>query len=108
MQRQVMQRGRWWRAWYSTARWREMRKRLLQRKPYCLYCKKREGRIVKATVADHIIPHKGNPALFWDEDNLQSLCKRCHDSDKAREEAGGRVKVRFGADGYPIMKGGGE
>jgi hypothetical protein len=27
-------------------------------------------------------------ALFWDEDNWQALCKKCHDSAKAREEHG--------------------
>lgn len=85
-----------------------MRKRLLDRRPYCTYCKRRENRLVEAAVADHIIPHKGNKKLFWDEGNLQPLCKRCHDSDKAREEAGGKAKIRFGADGYPIQVPGGE
>lgn len=46
----------------------------------------RLGRITPATVADHIKPHEGNPELFWDEDNLQPLCKRCHDSKTARED----------------------
>ena len=38
-----------------------------------------------ATVADHIIPHKGNLELFWDEGNLQALCKSCHDRKTAKE-----------------------
>lgn len=33
-----------------------------------------------ATVVDHIVPHTGNADLFWDKDNLQGLCKGCHDS----------------------------
>jgi 5-methylcytosine-specific restriction endonuclease McrA len=37
-------------------------------------------------VVDHIIPHKGDKALFWDEKNWQPLCKYCHDSIKAKEE----------------------
>lgn len=100
--------GRFWTSWYSSRRWQTMRARLLEKKPYCIYCKRREGRVVEATVADHVIPHKGNKYLFWNEDNLQPLCKRCHDSDKALEEAGGKARVRFGADGYPIQVPGGE
>jgi len=37
-------------------------------------------------VADHIIAHKGNEALFWDEGNLQCLCRNCHDTTKKRME----------------------
>jgi 5-methylcytosine-specific restriction protein A len=30
-------------------------------------------------VVDHVIPHKGDRALFWDEaNNWQALCARCH------------------------------
>jgi len=36
------------------------------------------NRQTPATVADHIIPHTGDSNLFWDVDNLQSLCDRCH------------------------------
>ena len=28
--------------------------------------------------ADHIVPHKGDPALFWDRDNLWCVCGSCH------------------------------
>lgn len=54
-----------------------------------------------ATVADHIKPHKGDEVLFFDLNNLQSLCKPCHDSDKQREE-NGRPLVAVGVDGWPI------
>nr|WP_243256973.1 HNH endonuclease signature motif containing protein [Rhizobium skierniewicense] len=37
-------------------------------------------------VADHKIPHRGDEALFWDESNLQCLCKPCHDGLKQRQE----------------------
>jgi 5-methylcytosine-specific restriction protein A len=54
----------------------------------CVMCLKR-GKVTAATVVDHIIPHKGDYGLFWDKDNnWQALCKRCHDSDKQREERG--------------------
>ena len=28
--------------------------------------------------ADHIVPHKGDPALFWDRGNLWCVCGSCH------------------------------
>jgi len=39
-----------------------------------------------ATVADHIVPHKGDLKLFWDERNWQGLCAPCHDIHKQSEE----------------------
>jgi len=36
-------------------------------------------RLTPATVVDHIIPHRGDERLFWDETNWQPLCKQCHD-----------------------------
>ena len=29
----------------------------------------REGKLVPATVVDHILPHRGDEALFWDVNN---------------------------------------
>lgn len=39
-----------------------------------------------ASVVDHKIPHKGDPVLFRDPENHQSLCKPCHDTHKQRDE----------------------
>jgi len=39
--------------------------------------------------------------MFHDPENLQSLCKPCHDGTKAREERG-EVVVTFGPDGWPV------
>ena len=60
------------------ARWRKARTAFLQRNPLCNECMKR-GKITPATVVDHIIPHRGDRKLFWDESNWQPLCKCCHD-----------------------------
>lgn len=38
-------------------------------------------------VVDHIRPHGGNPVLFWDRSNWQTLCPDHHDIVKQREEA---------------------
>uniref|UniRef100_A0AAU8BVA2 HNH endonuclease n=1 Tax=Xanthomonas phage MK21 TaxID=3148942 RepID=A0AAU8BVA2_9CAUD len=67
------------------ARWREYRQRYLMQHPLCVYCE-REGRTTAATVVDHILPHKGDMALFWKLDNHQSLCAWHHNSTKALEE----------------------
>ena len=60
------------------ARWRKARTAFLQRNPLCNECMKR-GKITPATVVDHIIPHRGDRKLFWDESNWQPRCKCCHD-----------------------------
>jgi 5-methylcytosine-specific restriction endonuclease McrA len=47
------------------------------------------GRIEPDTsklVADHKVAHRGDERLFWDEQNLQCLCKDCHDRLKQSEE----------------------
>lgn len=40
-------------------------------------------------VVDHKTPHRGDRALFWDRDNLQSVSKRWHDSTKQSLERRG-------------------
>ena len=37
------------------------------------------GKITPATIVDHIVPHRGDMLLFWDQENWQALCKECHD-----------------------------
>ena len=60
------------------AEWRRARKAFLQKHPLCAECRK-NGKLTPATVVDHIIPHRGDRKLFWDENNWQPLCKGCHD-----------------------------
>lgn len=59
-------------------RWRAARRRFLRAHPLCAQCR-RDGALTPATVMDHIIPHRGDERLFWDEGNWQPLCKPCHD-----------------------------
>lgn len=63
-------------------RWQKARIAWLNSHPLCEECLKR-GKYVKATVVDHIEPHRGNYNLFWDRNNWQSLCKKCHDRKTA-------------------------
>lgn len=78
-----------WRRWYKTSRWQALRLRVLARDGCtCQRC----GRIESDTsqlVADHVMPHRGDVALFWDVGNLQTLCAPCHNSAKQAEERGG-------------------
>lgn len=70
-----------WRKWYFRAPWRHLT---------VWFWAQGENSICKgvlpdgtactrlATECDHIVPHKGNWALFMDRANLQGLCKECH------------------------------
>ena len=69
---------------YGT-RWQKESQQYLRAHPLCRRCKER-GEYVKATVVDHIIPHRGDPRLFWDRSNWQPLCKKCHDHKTMTED----------------------
>ena len=87
-------------AWLYDHKWRKIRTAFLAEHPLCSMCESR-GRTEAATVVDHIKPHKGNPSLFYNEANLQPLCKPCHDSHKKRQEQGGGV-MGCDTNGIPI------
>ncbi|TPW28600.1 HNH endonuclease [Martelella alba] len=75
-----------WRSWYKTTRWQKLRWSVLKRDGFtCAMCGKVEAD-TSQLVADHMTPHRGDAVLFWDRDNLQCLCKTCHDSEKQRAE----------------------
>ena len=87
---------------YSYSLWQKLRKVILRNSPLCVYCQKK-GILTPAEVVDHIKPHRGDRELFFDANNLQSLCKKCHDSDKQKEEYATRpIKMRIGEDGFPL------
>ena len=65
--------------------WQRESRRFLREHPLCVRCAS-EGRYVKATVVDHIRPHRGDPDLFWDRRNWQPLCKPCHDRKTLTED----------------------
>lgn len=67
-------------------RWRKASKQFLKENPLCVECKE-EGRLRPSIITDHIIPHRGDMELFWDEENnWQALCKGHHDRKTARGE----------------------
>jgi 5-methylcytosine-specific restriction enzyme A len=88
---------------YTHRRWRNLRARHLAKHPLCVMCEAGQ-RTTIATVVDHIVPHQGDMALFWDQTNLQSLCKPHHDVTKQSIEKGGTGKApraTIGLDGWP-------
>ena len=77
-------------------KWRKYSKQRLKLHPWCVDPYQRHGgRKVLATCTDHVIPHKGDMALFWDPENHQSLCHRCNSMKAALEEG------RFGPRTLP-------
>lgn len=79
-----------WRNWYKTARWEKMRQQVLSRDLYT--CQRTgelctgKGNMPNAPVVNHKTPHRGDPALFWDIDNLETVTKAVHDGLVQREE----------------------
>ena len=65
-------------------RWKRRSRQHLREHPLCVTCKA-QGKIVAATAADHIVPHRGDEELFWNGE-LQSLCKLHHDRKTGRGE----------------------
>ena len=80
--------------------WIKTSRAYLATHPFCAYCERR-GVTKGAQVTDHITPHKGDRGLFWDPENWQPLCRDCHNSEKAREEATGR-SARVDRHGWPV------
>ena len=85
------------------SKWSKARKEFLAENPLCVMHRQR-GLLEPATVVDHIVPHRGDEALFWDKGNWQALCKHCHDSHKKRLESSGR-EVGCDVRGLPLSSG---
>lgn len=79
-----------WKAWYKTKRWLDLRERVFLRD---LYRCQRSGVLCRgkhpapnSPVANHKRAHRGDPKLFWDEDNVETVSKAVHDSIIQTEE----------------------
>jgi 5-methylcytosine-specific restriction protein A len=60
-------------ALYKTSLWRSLRKKILKEQPHCSRCGSTENLQVH-----HIVPPRGNEELFFDENNLVTVCAVCH------------------------------
>jgi hypothetical protein len=79
-----------WRAWYRTNRWRQLRVAVFARDAFIC---QRTGRVCMGVypapdspVANHKRPHRGNAALFWDINNIETVAKHVHDGLIQAEE----------------------
>lgn len=110
-----------WRSWYKTSRWQKLRWSVLTRDLFtCQMCGVilREGRSEKGAtglrpaVCDHLIPHKGDEALFFADSNLWAVCDSCHDGpcqsiERMHYRSPDMVRMKkiehrnVGLDGYP-------
>lgn len=61
-----------WHILYSRSNWLKLRQMKLSQNPLCETCK------AVGVDIDHIIPHKGDLDIFYNYNNLQTLCKSCH------------------------------
>ena len=85
-------------AFYQSKQWRALRNWYIKQNPLCEMCK-RKGITKSGNCVDHIKPvtlggHKVN------ENNLQTLCNRCHAKKSAQES----VEYRRGIKDYDRNK----
>ena len=65
--------------------WEKVRAQHLASEPLCRACST-EGRTTPAQDVDHIVPFDGlHDPLRLDPENLQSLCRPCHNAKTARQ-----------------------
>lgn len=92
---------------YGTKHWKVLREQALLRDGFkcqhkgCNAMLKRGRSHPRSAVVHHLKPHKGNLDLFFDLNNLQSVCWTCHSGDIQSIEAKG-FDVTIGTDGWPI------
>ena len=67
---------------YNSKAWRRLAALQIKREPLCAECLK-AGRITPAAIADHIRPVREGGQKY-DIDNLQSLCRACHNKKHKR------------------------
>lgn len=79
-----------WRAWYGTKRWQDLRLQVFVRDRYVC---QRTGELCvgaypapNSPAANHKKPHRGDPKLFWDPNNVETVTKAVHDSIIQAEE----------------------
>ncbi len=79
---------------YNTKRWYRLRYATFIRDGFtCKMCGLRDlSGSGKGLICDHIKPHRHrDEGLFWDQDNLQTLCASCHSGAKQRQEVRDRM-----------------
>ncbi len=74
---------------YHTVRWKKLRESAIARENKCCVCGKSDDLTVH-----HIVPPRGNAALFFCAENLAVICRACHRTETAREIAQRKLQNR--------------
>jgi len=82
---------------YGSRQWKFLRLQVFDRDEYT--CKICDHPTTKPH-ADHIKAHNGDRELFFDEDNLQTLCPACH--NYKRRQDNGKILPGCDVNGMPI------
>ena len=70
---------------YKTYKWQRLREQVILRdNNECQWCKAK-GKVGRAEVVHHIKPSDKYPDLMYEIDNLQTLCRPCHERVHGRE-----------------------
>lgn len=69
--------------YYRSYRWIKLRKEILSKSTHCAMCG--ISNVESTLHIHHIVPPRGNEELFFNKDNLTTLCKTCHDKVTRRE-----------------------
>ena len=85
--------GRARRAGATVRRWRRARAAYLARHPLCAAVPRPRARSMPATVVDHVVPHRGDQKLFWDESNWAAACASAATTPRRRARAAGAAAV---------------
>lgn len=80
--------------------WWKLRAKRRKSAKFCKFCGVRFSKDY-ILVIDHKKPHRGDVNLLLDPNNLQDLCKKCHDQKKQLIELNEK-KPAVGYDGWQI------
>jgi 5-methylcytosine-specific restriction enzyme A len=81
-----------WRRWYKLKRWSDLKMQVHVRDRFI--CQRTGVACIgvhpspDSPVANHKRPHRGDPELFWDPSNIETVSKAVHDSEIQAQEQG--------------------
>lgn len=79
---------------YASKWWKRARKEFIIDNPMCKVCSD-HGIVKLGNDVDHIKPHMGDESLFFSVENLQTLCKACHNRKTNLETKAKKERKRF-------------
>lgn len=68
---------------YSSTRWMKLRDLVRAEEPVCRACKAK-GFVEPTHAVDHVVDRKERPDLAYERENLQGLCRQCHNAKRGK------------------------